>query len=133
MSYAGGNAPLRVTGWCPGCSCEGSRHRRPGPFFGAGATPLRSTCHRGADDEDGVTCGIDDLKYVPGRKYIYTCVNVSDCTVTSRAPGSYTVRSHVPAADPRLGAGRAVVRDGLLHGDDVERCKLPALTGEAAR
>ncbi|MEW2294676.1 hypothetical protein ABZ719_18540 [Streptomyces sp. NPDC006743] len=191
LSYAGGNAPLRVTGWCPGCSCEGSRHRRPGPFFGAGATPLRSSCHRGADDEDGVTCGLDDLKYVPGRKYtitakkalsasgavytgtvkdvstgkertigawrlpsrfpgfrntanafiekfagirtcadipavtvsytdvkadrkpltfrsyrhkatgvpgkdIYTCVNVSDYTVTSRAPGSYTVRSHVP-------------------------------------
>ncbi|MEU3413802.1 hypothetical protein ABZ760_21460 [Streptomyces sp. NPDC006658] len=38
-------------------------------FFGAGATPLRSNCHRGADDEDGVTCGIDDLKYVAGRKY----------------------------------------------------------------
>ncbi|GAA2231969.1 DUF3472 domain-containing protein [Streptomyces nogalater] len=159
-------------------------------FFGAGATPLRSNCHQGADDEDGVTCGIDDLKYVVGRKYtittkktnstsgpvytgtikdvatgklrtigawrlprnfagfknsanafiekfdgirtcadipavtvsytgvkadgrplsfrayrhkatkepgedIYTCINVSDYTVTVPAPGSYTVRSHL--------------------------------------
>ncbi|MEU7561029.1 DUF3472 domain-containing protein [Streptomyces eurythermus] len=41
-------------------------------FFGAGATPLRSNCHKGADDEDGVTCGIDDLTYVTGRKYTIT-------------------------------------------------------------
>lgn len=41
-------------------------------FFGTGATPLRSNCHKGADDEDGVTCGIDDLTYVTGRKYTIT-------------------------------------------------------------
>ncbi|MEV6935815.1 hypothetical protein AB0N19_15455, partial [Streptomyces sp. NPDC051132] len=41
-------------------------------FFGAGATPLRSNCHKGADDEDGVTCGIVDLTYAAGRKYTIT-------------------------------------------------------------
>ncbi|QLJ02754.1 hypothetical protein HZZ00_18165 [Streptomyces sp. NEAU-sy36] len=46
-------------------------------FFGVGATPLRSNCHKGADDEDGVTCGIDDLKYVTGRKYTITATKTN--------------------------------------------------------
>ncbi|MFD0393246.1 DUF3472 domain-containing protein [Streptomyces nogalater] len=47
-------------------------------FFGAGATPLHSNCHGGADAGQGVTCSIDDLEYAVGRKYTISAKKTSD-------------------------------------------------------
>ncbi|WP_420710048.1 hypothetical protein [Streptomyces sp. NRRL S-340] len=38
----------------------------------------------------------------------------------------------VQSSAHRIGAGGAVARDGLLHEDDLETFKLPALTGKGA-